>query len=174
MMMFQLLNSTSLLLLTQTILILQPTHTPQQKRLGTISHFALASLALLTGLAGLIIIEYNKFAHNGDHFVSPHAILGLVTYILLFAQAVVGVTQYYIPGMYGGVENAKKLYKYHRVGGYVTLVVMLATVCAATGTTFNVNVLGVQLWAVAVGSALVVVGVGSRVRLSKFGWLAGR
>lgn len=125
-------------------------------------------------MAGLVVIEYNKFDHGGIHFESPHAILGLVTYILIILQAVVGITQYFTPGIYGGVEQAKALYKYHRVGGYVTLVVMLATVCAATQTTFNTGVLQMQLWAVVVASVLVLVGVLPRVRLSKFGWLAGK
>ena len=72
------------------------------------------------------------------------------------------------------MANAKSLYKYHRVGGYVTSLVMLATICAATETTYNIGVLKIQLWAVVVASVLVVLGVASRVRLSKFGWLAGK
>lgn len=94
--------------------------------------------------------------------------------MLLALQALVGITQFFAPGLYGGVENAKALYKYHRVGGYVTLVLMLATVCAATQTGFNVGVLGMQLWAVVVASVLVVVGVAPRIRLAKFGWMAGK
>ena len=58
--------------------------------------------ALLAALAGLVVIEYNKISHGGTHFVSPHAILGLVTYILVFIQAVVGITQYFVPALYGG------------------------------------------------------------------------
>jgi hypothetical protein len=131
-------------------------------------------VAILTAVAGLVIIEYNKFDHNGVHFESPHAILGLTTYILVVLQAVVGITQFFTPGLYGGVDNAKALYKYHRVGGYLTLLVMLATVCAATETTFNKNVLGMQLWAVVVASVIVVLGVGARIKPSKFGWLAGK
>lgn len=131
-------------------------------------------VALLTAIAGLVIIEYNKLAHNGTHFVSPHAILGLVTYILLVIQAVAGITAYFLPGIYGGEENAKRLYKYHRVGGYVTFLVMLATVAAATQTDFNKGVLEIQLWAVIAASVITLVGVLPRVRLSKFGWLAGQ
>ena len=51
---------------------------------------------------------------------------------------------------------------------------MLATVCAATQTDYNVNVLGIQLWAVIISSVLVLAGLLPRVRLSKFGYLAGR
>lgn len=169
----QLLNSAAVLFFVQGILILQPTHTAKQKKQGTYTHAALNDMAVLAAVAGLVIIEYNKFDHNGTHFESPHAILGLVTYILVALQAVVGITQYFAPGLYGGVDNAKAMYKYHRVGGYVTLLLMLATVCAATQTTFNVNVLQMQLWALVVASVIIVLGVFARIRPSKFGWLAG-
>jgi len=169
-----LLNSAAVLFFIQAVLILQPTHTAKQKKQGTYTHSALNNLAVLSAIAGLIVIEYNKFDHNGAHFESPHAILGLITYILVLLQAVVGATQFFAPSLYGGVDNAKAVYKYHRVGGYVTLVVMLATVCAATQTGFNVNVLEMQLWAVVVASALVIVGIVPRIRLAKFGKLAGR
>jgi len=169
-----LLNSAAFLFFIQAILIVQPTHTAKQKKQGTYVHAALADIAVLAAIAGLVVIEYNKFDHNGTHFESPHAILGLVTYILVILQALVGVAQFFLPGLFGGVENAKKMYKYHRVGGYITSVVMLMTICAATFTTFNVNVLGIQLWAVVVASVLVLIGVVPRIRLSKFGWLAGK
>lgn len=119
------------------------------------------------------MIEYNKISHNGTHFESPHAILGLITYVLTAVQAVVGITQYFVPQLYGGVDNAKKLYKYHRVGGYVILLAMLATVAAATQTDFNKNVLQIQLWAVIVAAIILLIGVVPRIRLNKFGWLAG-
>lgn len=163
-----------MLFFVQAILILQPTHTAKQKKQGTYTHAALNDIALLAAIAGLVVIEYNKFDHNGVHFESPHAILGLVTYILVILQALVGFTQYFTPGLYGGVENAKALYKYHRVAGYLTLLVMLATICAATQTDFNVTTLGMQLWAVVVTCVILLVGIVPRMRLNKFGWLAGR
>ncbi|KAF2724326.1 hypothetical protein K431DRAFT_218282, partial [Polychaeton citri CBS 116435] len=168
-----LLNSAALIFFIQATLVLQPTHTAEQKRNGTYTHAALNDVALLTAIAGLVVIEYNKIQHKGTHFESPHAILGLITYIFIFLQAIVGITQYFTPKLYGGVDNAKKLYKYHRFGGYVTLVLLLATVCAATQTTYNVGVLQIQLWAVVVTSVIVLVGVLPRVRRQKFGWLAG-
>ncbi|KAF2173888.1 hypothetical protein M409DRAFT_16156 [Zasmidium cellare ATCC 36951] len=169
-----LLNSAAFLFFIQGILIVQPTHTRKQKKQGTYVHAALNDVALLSAIAGLVVIEYNKFDHGGIHFESPHAILGLVTYILVLLQAFVGVTQYFTPALYGGEENAKALYKYHRVWGYLTLLVMLATICAATYTTFNVNVLEIQLWAVVVASVVTLVGIVPRIRLSKLGWLAGK
>ncbi|EMF12734.1 uncharacterized protein SEPMUDRAFT_149312 [Sphaerulina musiva SO2202] len=169
-----LLNSAGFLLLIQAILVVQPTHTAQQKKEGTYAHAALNDIGVLAAIAGLVVIEYNKISHNGTHFESAHARLGLVAYILVILQVLVGFTQYFTPGLYGGEANAKSLYKYHRVGGYITTVVMLATICAATYTTYNVNVMKIQLWAVVVASVLVVLGVAARVRLSKFGWMAGK
>lgn len=170
----QLLNSAAFLFLIQALLILQPTHTAKQKKQGTYVHSALNSLALLSAIAGLIVIEYNKFAHNGAHFVSVHGRLGLVTYILVAGQALVGATSFYTPVVYGGVDNAKALYKYHRVGGYLTVLVMMATVVSATYTDFNKNVLGIQLWAVVVAGIFLIIGLAARIRLAKFGYLAGK
>lgn len=170
----QLLNSAAVLFFIQGILILQPTHTAKQKKHGTLTHAALNDIALLAAIAGLVIIEYNKIKDGNPHFESPHAILGILTYIMVLLQAIVGVTQYFTPGLYGGEEKAKALYKYHRVWGYVTLVVMLATLCAATQTTFGEKYLEMQLWAVVTASVIVLVGVVPRVRLSKFGWIAGK
>jgi hypothetical protein len=111
----------------------------------------------------------NKAGPGHKHFESPHARLGLAFYILVYIQALVGFTQYYIPQVYGGVESAKKVYKYHRIGGYVIALLGLATICAASWTTYSLGVAHLQHWAVIVASVLVVVGVVPRIRLSKFG-----
>lgn len=119
--------------------------------------------------AGLVIIEINKAGPGHEHFTSPHAILGLTFYVLVYLQAVVGFTQYYTPSLYGGVDQAKSIYKYHRMSGYVIATLGLATICAATWTTYSLNVAHIQHWAVIVASVLVLVGVVPRIRLSKFG-----
>ena len=77
---------------------------------------------------------------------------------------------YYLPGLYGGVDNAKATYKYHRMSGYVVVVLGLATVCAATFTGFNKMALHIQLWAVIVSSVLIIVGLGARIKLQKMGY----
>jgi hypothetical protein len=163
------LNSTALFALTQSILILQPTHTAGQKRQGTLAHFSINLFALDLLIAGLVIIEYNKFSHGGIHFVSPHAILGLLTYILLGIQAMVGFTAYFVPKLYGSVDKAKSFYKWHRMSGYLVLVLMLATVCAATQTDYNKNTLHIKLWAILVTSVLVLVGIVPRIKKQKLG-----
>ena len=155
--------------MVQSILILQPTHTKEQKTIGTRIHSISNGIGLLALIAGLVIIEYNKISHGGTHFVSPHAILGLITYIFFVIQALVGFLQYYTPQVFGGEFNAKKLYKYHRVSGYVLLVLSLATIAAATQTDFNLTTLHIQLWAVIVPSVLVLVGVIPRIKKQKLG-----
>jgi hypothetical protein len=90
-------------------LILQPTHTPGQKRTATYAHAAFWALGLGAFYAGLGIVEWHKKRNKIEHFESPHAILGIVIYVLLLLQAFVGFTQYFVPRLYGGVENAKSL-----------------------------------------------------------------
>jgi len=166
-----LVNSAGVLLATQAILVLQPTHTQQQKIQGTHVHFALNLAGVSALIAGLIIIEMNKASHPETRFTSAHGIMGLITYILIFSQALVGFAQFYIPAqIFGSVDKGKAIYKYHRMLGYLILVMMLATVCAATQTGFNKNVLHIRLWAVIVASVLVLVGVVPRIKKSKFGF----
>jgi hypothetical protein len=164
-----LLNSAGLLLATQAALILQPTHTPDQKRTGTLLHALFHLFGLASLLAGLVVIEVNKAGPGHEHFTSPHAILGLTFYILIFLQAAVGLTQYYAPSLYGGVDQAKAVYKYHRMSGYVIATLGLATVCASSWTTYGLGVAQIQHWAVIVASVLVLVGVVPRIKLSKLG-----
>ncbi|KAI9747974.1 MAG: hypothetical protein M1815_003718 [Lichina confinis] len=164
-----LLNSFGLLLITQSVLLLQPTHTQAQKRKGTQIHSILNSVGVLALLAGLIVIEVNKQRGGTAHMHSPHAWLGLLTYIVFFVQALVGLTQYYTPKAYGGVDKAKKIYKYHRMSGYVVLVLALATIAAATQTDFNKNVGHIMMWTVILPSLLILAGIVPRIKKQKLG-----
>lgn len=97
--------------------------------------------------------------------------MGLITYILIITQALVGIAQFWIPQwVFGSVENGKKIYKYHRISGYVLLVLELATVSAATQTTYNVAVFNIALWAILVSSVVLLLGIGARIKTSKFGF----
>jgi hypothetical protein len=167
--MVQLLNSAGFLLSIQAALVLQPTHTPEQKRSGTVAHLLFHVFGTSALTAGLVIIELNKAGPGHEHFASPHAILGLTFYILIYIQAIIGFTQYYTPSVYGGVDNAKSIYKYHRLSGYLIATLGLATICAASWTTYSLNVAHIQHWAVIVASVLVLAGTVPRIRLSKFG-----
>jgi hypothetical protein len=130
--------------LLQSALLLQPTHTAEQKRTGAIVHSILNGFAAAFFYAALIAIFVNKFNHNGKfiltftqnethkgftgtHFESTHARLGLITYIVLLLNATVGIVQFYFPNLVGGVNNGKALYKYHRIAGYTFVLLILSS-----------------------------------------------
>ncbi|KAK1140122.1 Serine--tRNA ligase, mitochondrial [Aspergillus melleus] len=163
-----LLNSSAVLLQVQAALILQPTSTPQQKLQGTRIHYILQSLSLAAFISAFVVIEVNKGNHA--RFTSPHGVMGLVTYSLIILQALGGVVQYFLPSLVlGGANRGKRFYKYHRASGYVLLLLELATISAATRTTFNLAVLAIPLWAVLVAAVVIVAGVGARVKKHKLG-----
>ena len=126
-------------------------------------------IALGAFIAALVVIEMNKASHPETRFQSVHGKVGLVTYILLGLQFVVGVAQFYTPSLFGSVDKAKSIYKYHRMSGYIILVLAVVTVCLATQTGFNENVLHMRLWALIVASVLVVVGLVPRIKKRKLG-----
>ena len=80
-----------------------------------------------------------------------------------------GITQYYTPQLYGSEVNAKSIWKYHRMSGYVLLTLALGTVAAATQTPTGKNTLHLKLWAVLVCSVLVLVGMLPRIKKQKLG-----
>jgi hypothetical protein len=161
---------TGIVFITQAVLILQPTHTASQKRRGALTHATLNDIGIILLIVGLVVILKNKFAHNGTHFESPHAILGLITYIFIVLQALVGFTMYFTPSLYGGVSRAKSIWKYHRMSGYVVLTLLLATVSAATQTDYVKGVLHIRLWTTLVASVLVLLGVIPRIKKQKLGF----
>lgn len=152
-----------------SILLLQPTATQKQKVQGTYIHSGLNVVALGLFIAGLVIIEMNKASHPETRFQSVHGKVGLVVYILLIIQFLIGVAQFYTPNVFGSVDKAKSIYKYHRMSGYVIITLAVITVCLATQTGFNQNVLHIRLWAAIVASVLVVVGLVPRIKKRKLG-----
>lgn len=124
--------------------------------------------------AGAAVILTNKHKQNNPHphFHSVHAYLGVTTVALLTGQYTIGVLMWAVPAAFGGEERAKKVWKYHRMGGYVILAMLLATVIAATKTPYNKGVLDIKTWSVAIAAALIVVGVYPRVSVTKFGFKA--
>ena len=74
-----------------------------------------------------------------------------------------------MPRVWGGVDAAKALWKYHRWAGYGALGLLLATVAAAVETDYVRGELGIRLWGVLVAEGLIVAGVVPRVHLRKLG-----
>ncbi|KAI2631670.1 eukaryotic cytochrome b561-domain-containing protein [Xylaria nigripes] len=163
-------QSLGVLILLQSILVLQPTHTAPQKEIGQKIHAGLNLLAFASFAVGVVVIEANKFKNNGAHFHSVHGYLGVITSIWIFIQYFVGFTMFAVPALYGGEANAKKIWKYHRSSGYVLLLLMMATVTSAVETDYNKNVLGLKLWAIIVIFVIMIVGVYPRIKLRKLGF----
>lgn len=130
----------------------------------------------------------NKASHPETRFQSTHGKVALGVYILIFIQWLVGLAQFFLPNIiFGSVDRAKSVYKYHRyvrakpiaqatsnfharASGYVLLVLFLIVVGLATDTAFNQNVLHIKLWAVVVASILVLVGLIPRIKKHKLGF----
>ncbi|KAI0395969.1 eukaryotic cytochrome b561-domain-containing protein [Xylariaceae sp. FL0594] len=163
-------QSLGVLVLLQSILILQPTHTGEQKAVGQKVHAGLNLLSFLIFAVGVVGIEVNKFINNGVHFHSAHGYLGVITSIWILLQYLVGFTMFATPALYGGEANAKKIWKYHRMNGYVILLLIAVTVTSATETDYNKNVLGLKLWAMIVIFVLMIVGVYPRIKKQKLGF----
>ncbi|XP_071877784.1 transmembrane reductase CYB561D2-like [Bombus fervidus] len=96
-------------------------------------HWILHATGLALVLVGLIIIVVNKNNNNNPHFVTPHAILGLVSIILAFLTAAFGIV----------TNNSRWLYPrfrpvllkiMHAFGGIIVTVLLLATLITGTYT----------------------------------------
>ncbi|KAL8403020.1 hypothetical protein RB594_008325 [Gaeumannomyces avenae] len=164
-----LLQSLGVFTLTQAILVLQPTFDPKAKVVGARAHATLNLVSFLLFASGVAVIEANKFKSNNPHFKSLHAYLGVGVSVLMLAQYAFGFLMWGVPGVFGGVDKAKALWKYHRWGGYLVFPLILATVVTATDTTYNHNVLGIKLWAVILSVVLIVIGVYPRIHVQKLG-----
>ncbi|KAL1877068.1 hypothetical protein Daus18300_002678 [Diaporthe australafricana] len=170
-----LLQSVGVLVLSEAILILQPTWTAGEKVIGARAHASLNLLSFVIFAAGVLIIEANKIKQGPDsHFHSVHGYLGVLTSVVLLVQYVFGFLMWGVPGVFGGIDNAKALWKYHRISGYLLFLLILATVISAVWTDFNVNVLNIRLWTVIVAIALIVLGVYPRLHPRKLGLNIGR
>ncbi len=164
-----LLQSLGVFTVLQAILVLQPTNSPESKVLGARIHASLNLLSFLLFTAGVAVIETNKGVSGNPHFHSVHGYLGVTTAAVLLVQYIFGFLIWGVPAVFGGVDNAKALWKYHRYSGYTLLVLILATVISAVETDYNKNVLDIKMWSILVAVILVVLGVFSRIQLTKLG-----
>lgn len=165
-----LLQSLSLVLVVQAILVLQPTHTAEQKTNGQRVHAGLIAASVVLAAGGIAIIEYNKISGGREHFHAAHGYFGVATGAVLAVQVLVGLTMWAVPALYGGEARAKAVWKYHRMSGYAILVLLLATVASASRTDYNEGVLRLPLWSLAVLSVLIVVGTFPRIKKQKLGF----
>jgi uncharacterized membrane protein len=144
------LNSFGLVALSQALLITQPAPlSPEHKTLGGKIHGILNSTSVVLFLGGYTSIFYNKHVHNANHITTWHALFGITTYVFLGLVLLVGVAQFWAPILvFGSIDNAKKIYKYHRIAGYVTLGLISFTVLLALDSDYNNDVLHIPYWSV--------------------------
>lgn len=167
------LNSLAVLLAVQAILILQPTgmYDMAKKRSAAYLHATFVAFAAVCFLAALAIVVWHKQNSHIPHFETLHSKFGIATYALIIIQALIGFTQLFIPQIYGGEDNAKAMFKYHRIAGYVIILPMIAvTFILATRTYYGGHVLNIKTWAVVLASVAIIAGIYPRIKLSKLGW----
>ncbi|RCH82075.1 hypothetical protein CU098_005425, partial [Rhizopus stolonifer] len=117
-----------IILVTEGIASLQPTTTTTEKKVGLKYHAWIQSGSYLSAIIGVSFIFYNKVISNKPHFETVHGKLGLFVFIYLFVQVVFGATIGLIPiTIYGSLDKAKKLWKYHRILGYILLLLLWIT-----------------------------------------------
>jgi len=164
------LNSLGVLLVIEAILILQPTgmYNMVQKKRAAYVHATLAVLATASFIAALVVVLWHKQHAHFPHLESIHSKVGAATYALIVVQALVGFTQLFTPQIYGGEDNAKKMYKYHRFFGYaIILPMLLASVILSTKTYYGAHVLNIKTWATVLAGIAIVAGIYPRVKISK-------
>jgi hypothetical protein len=158
----------AILLQVQGTLIVQPTATPQQKLKGARLHYPLQLVSVVLFISAFVSIEIMK----GDYprFTSLHGILGLMTYITISLQAMVGSMQYFWPiTFFGTVDAGKRIYKYHRWAGYFLLMLEMATITAAVQTTYNMMEIEISFWGVLTAAVFILLGVGAGIKKHKLG-----
>ncbi|KAI9279014.1 eukaryotic cytochrome b561-domain-containing protein [Umbelopsis sp. AD052] len=156
---------------TEGIYLLQPTYTPQEKKEGLKYHAILQILGYTSGVIGATAIFYNKAIHDKPHITSAHASFGVLTLSYLLVQLLFGVFMAYIPSVFGGTSQAKALWKYHRVSGYLLLILVWITAQLGAHADFMVDNFPVPnfLWLYWVSLALVAIGIFKRTDVSKWG-----
>ncbi|KAI8142186.1 eukaryotic cytochrome b561-domain-containing protein [Fennellomyces sp. T-0311] len=159
---------------TEGVSLLQHTSTAEQKKKGLRWHATVQSFAYLFAIAAFVAIVYNKTIHNKDQFDSVHSQFGLTVFIYLLLQVIFGLTIAYVPNLFGGVAKAKQLWKFHRMSGYLLLVLVWITALlgAHTDTMYNNLPKPGLVWGYYIALILVAVGIAGRVRFSKWGFVA--
>ncbi|KAI0736612.1 hypothetical protein C8Q72DRAFT_800723 [Fomitopsis betulina] len=123
------LQSLSIAAFTYGIVTLQPTSQPRTKAAGLSRH----QTAMLWGgypaiLMGTLAIWWNKNVHGSHHATTWHGILGYVSVVWIVAQVFLGIASVWFDGrFFGGNRQAKLVWKYHRLSGYLLFPLLLLT-----------------------------------------------
>ncbi|KAI0273815.1 hypothetical protein BC834DRAFT_855710 [Gloeopeniophorella convolvens] len=122
------LNTVAIFCFTLGILTLQPTSQPKTKAAGLQRH----QLAMLAGFPAIALgtsaMWYNKASHGAAHYTTWHGTFGLISVLWLVGQVALGGASVWAGGAaLGGGTKAKRVWKYHRLSGYVLLPLLLTT-----------------------------------------------
>jgi len=152
------------------ILTLQPTSQPKTKAAGLTRHQIAMLTSLLSVILGTSAVWTFKATYQLPHFKSWHGFFGLITFIWFIIQGMVGAGSVWFGGAaFGGGLKAKQVWKYHRLSGYMLLILLLTTIYFAGRTqlvSFHSSYV-VRLIAYTLAPIFILVSVCSRVRPSK-------
>ncbi|KAI7899752.1 cytochrome b561 domain-containing protein, partial [Cokeromyces recurvatus] len=107
---------------TEGISILQPANTAQEKKKRFQYHVTIQLTSSIFAILGFSFIFYNKIISKKSHFESLHSKLGLFVFICLFIQVLFGISITFLARpLLGSVDKGKRVWRYHRIYGYVLL-----------------------------------------------------
>lgn len=111
-----LLVSLGLFFLLQGVMVLQPTSTLPSKKVGLELHqLFILGLGLPLITSGVWVMWHAHARPGAKHFISLHGILGVLLLVLLWVQAIFGISTVWGNGQaYGSQHKAKSMWKYHR------------------------------------------------------------
>ncbi|KIP09252.1 hypothetical protein PHLGIDRAFT_126414 [Phlebiopsis gigantea 11061_1 CR5-6] len=124
-----LLQSAAVALFTYGILTLQPASYAKSKAAGLTRHqLAMAVTGFPVAFLGYAAMFFNKILASRAHFTTWHGTFGLITFILMTVQLILGGGSVWLNGaLFGGNPKAKLVWKYHRAVGYLTLFFFMLT-----------------------------------------------
>jgi len=165
------LNTFAILCFTYGILTLQPTSQPKTKADGLQRHQAAMAIGMVSLLLGSSSVYNYKTLHGADHFTTWHATFAFITASWLIVQASIGGATVWADGaIFGGAHRAKRLWKYHRLSGYLVILSLFTTVHLGGGwSTWVEDHSGhpARLVAYTLAPLGILVSIYSRVRPSK-------
>lgn len=127
----------------------------------------LGSLSILIGASAIF---YNKILHSAPHFTSWHGLFGLISTCVILVQAFFGMligfetSRDYILGDSVG----RKLWKFHRLSGYLLIFLMTITVLTVTKADWVIMVTTKwSIWVLTISPIVALIGLLSLANPSK-------
>ncbi|CAO3608775.1 unnamed protein product [Mucor hiemalis] len=118
---------------------------------------------------GFSVIYYNKDLNSKPHFTTVHGKLGSITFTYMMIQLLMGTLVLYVPALFGGIQRAKSMYTYHRISGYVLLVLLWVTALYGVQTPFIMTNSGFLGYIYYLSVASVTVGLFSLLQPRRLG-----